>query len=65
MIEDISYVVPNTKVVSDLRRSYKITLIWGQINEEYKVPIFYDHKMTLAAPFVDYCIYLAKDKIAV
>lgn len=65
MIEKDTDVMPNSKVISDLRRNYKVSLIWGKITENYKVPIFYDHKMALATPFVDYCIYLAKDKIAV
>jgi|APLak6261663012_1056037.scaffolds.fasta_scaffold07339_2 site-specific recombinase XerD len=64
MISNNKSIIETAKPI-DLRRIYPITLIWGHLNENYRVPIFYDHKINLATPFIDYCIFLARGKVAV
>lgn len=53
------------RITADFRRIYPTTLIWGYLDKSHKVPVYYDHKFNLVSPFIDYCTFLAKKKIAV
>lgn len=46
--------------VADQRRVYPVTLYWGDLQENRKVPVLLDHKVQVMEAFTQFGIYKAK-----